>query len=184
LDLLVLQGLLVVGWCTLDGGEPLVQIPLEHSSCMEVELLEAIIPTREGELTTAAYLTIQAIYSTHLAISQTVNIYMEQNMRQAKTVHSCRLITTTFHVRCAMSQQGKQCSWYLHGPHAPLPGLKSTMATWCLNATHTIAQCMNASIKTLNQYLEVLEIRVRLYSTMWKQHVGGLPALRTQLGKN
>ena len=48
----------------------------------------------------------------------------------------------------------------------------------------TIARCMNALIKTLSLYLEVLQIRVELCSTTWKQPALGLHALHTQLGEN
>ena len=54
----------------------------QHNLCTEVELPEAITITREGVLTTSAYLTIQAIYSTVQATSQTAHIYMEQNTRR------------------------------------------------------------------------------------------------------
>ena len=54
-----------VVWCTPGGGGPNVQTSLEHNSCMLEELLEAITPTREGELATYVYLTIQAINSTN-----------------------------------------------------------------------------------------------------------------------
>lgn len=40
---------------------------------------------------------------------------------------------------------------------------------------------LNALIKTLDQYLEVLEMQLGLYSTSWKQHLEGLHALHTQL---
>ena len=41
---------------------------------------------------------------------------------------------------------------------------------------------MSVSIKTLRQCLEVLEIKLDLFSTMWKQPALGLHALHTQLG--
>jgi len=50
--------------------------------------------------------------------------------------------------------------------------------------TYTIAQCTYASIKSLNQYLEVLQMQVGGYCTMWKQLVQGLLVLHTQLGEN
>ena len=43
---------------------------------------------------------------------------------------------------------------------------------------------MNASIKTLSLSLEVREIKMEHYSTLWKQPALGLRALHTQLGEN
>ena len=43
---------------------------------------------------------------------------------------------------------------------------------------------MNVLIKTLSLSLEVLQIKVELCSTTWKQPAMGLHALHTQLGGN
>ena len=43
---------------------------------------------------------------------------------------------------------------------------------------------MSVSIKTLRQCLEELQVKVELYSTMWKHNVMGLHVLRMQMGEN
>jgi len=40
---------------------------------------------------------------------------------------------TMFHAWCAMSQEGKQCSLYLHGPPAPPPGDLDSRVQWLLD---------------------------------------------------
>ena len=53
LVLLVPQDPLVEGWHTLGGGRLHAQTLLEHNSCMQEELLEAIILTKVVEPTTS-----------------------------------------------------------------------------------------------------------------------------------
>ena len=53
---LVPQVPLLVGWCTLDGGGPHVQLLLEHNFSTQEELLEAHTMKAEVEQTISAYL--------------------------------------------------------------------------------------------------------------------------------
>ena len=59
LVLLVSRVQLLVGWCTLGGEGPHVQLLLEHNSSTQEELLEAGTPTVEVELTISVSLIIQ-----------------------------------------------------------------------------------------------------------------------------
>jgi len=53
LVLLVTQDPMVEGWHTPGGGRPHAQTSTEHNSCMQEELLEAILPTKVVEPTTS-----------------------------------------------------------------------------------------------------------------------------------
>ena len=95
-----------VVWCIPGGGEPNVQTSLEHNLCMLEELLEAISPTREGQLTTYVCLMIRAIYSSDLDLQSKVT-YMVLSMRH-QVDHSQCLITKMCRVQCATFPPGEQ----------------------------------------------------------------------------
>ena len=96
-----------VVWCIPGGGGPNVQTSLEQNLCMLEELLEAITPTREGQLTTYVCPMIRAIYSSDLDLDRTI-YYMVLSMRH-QVDHCQHSRTTMCRVQCAMFPPGGQC---------------------------------------------------------------------------